>query len=79
MSTINLSNTTSTLNGDTDIESSKSVSTEKKNRLNSLHLEALRTHDINGLTIELHDSLTGLAVSNSNSGLLYKKISNHSI
>ena len=68
--TINLSNTTTTLNSNTDIKVSESVSTKKENRLNSLHLKALGLHDINRLTIELHDALTQFAVSYSNSSFL---------
>ena len=49
--TINLSNTTTTLNSNTDIKVSKSISTKKKNRLNSLHLKTFGLHDINRLTI----------------------------
>ena len=69
-STINLSDTTTTLNGDTDIKISESLSTEKKNRLDSLHLKAFRLHDINGLSIEFHNTLTQLAMSNSNGSFL---------
>ena len=68
--TINLSDATSSLDSDADVEVSKSLGSQKKNGLNSLHLHTLGLHDVNGLTVQLHDSVTVLAVSNGNSGLL---------
>ena len=68
--TINLSDATSSLDSDADVEVSESLSTKKENGLNSLHLHTLGLHDVNGLAVQLHDSVAVLAVSNGNSGLL---------
>ena len=72
--TINLSNATSSLDSDADVEVSKSLSSQKENGLNSLHLHTLGLHDVNGLTVQLHDSVAVLAVSNGNSGLLNHRL-----
>ena len=77
--TVDLSNATSSLNGDADVEIGKSLSSEEENGLNSLHLHALGLHDVNGLTVQLHDSMSVLAVSDGNSGLLYREISKCSL
>ena len=77
--TINLSNATSSLNGDADVEVGKSLSTEEENGLNSLHLHTLGLHDVDGLTVQLHDSVSVLAVSDGNSGLLHREISKSSL
>lgn len=68
--TIDLSDTTTTVDSDTDIDVGELIGTEKKNGLDSLQFEALGLDDINGGTIDLDETVTGLAVSNSNSCLL---------
>lgn len=68
--TIDLSDTTTTADSDTDIDVGELIGTEKKNGLDSLQFEALGLDDINGGTIDLDETVTGLAVSNSNSCLL---------
>ena len=73
-STVDLSNATSSLNGDADVEVGKSLSTKEENGLNSLHLHTLGLHDVNGLAVQLHDSVAVLAVSNGNSGLLNHRL-----
>ena len=78
-STVDLSNATSSLNGDADVEVGKSLSTKEENGLNSLHLHTLGLHDVDGLTVQLHDSMSVLAVSDGNSGLLYREISKSSL
>ena len=65
--TIDLSDTTTTVDSDTDIDVGELIGTEKKNGLDSLQFEALGLDDINGGTIDLDETVTGLAVSNSNS------------
>ena len=77
--TVDLSNATSSLNGDADVEVGKSLSTEEENGLNSLHLHTLGLHDVDGLTVQLHDSVSVLAVSDGNSGLLHREISKSSL
>ena len=74
LNTIDLSNTTSSLDSNTNVEVSESLSSEKEHRLQSLHLEALRLKDVNRLTVQLHDSLSLFAMSHSNSSLLYQEI-----
>ena len=76
--TVDLSNATSSLNGDADVEVGESLSSEEENGLNGLHLHALGLHDVDGLTVQLHDSVSVLAVSDGNSGLLHRKISRRS-
>ena len=78
-STVDLSNATSSLNGDADVEVGKSLSAEEENGLNSLHLHTLGLHDVDGLTVQLHDSVSVLAVSDGNSGLLHREISKSSL
>ena len=68
--TVDLGNATTTLHSNADIEIGKALSTEQQHRLDSLHSHALRLHHVDGLAIQLHDSVTGLAVSNSNGSLL---------
>lgn len=70
--TIDLSNATTTLHSDADIEIGEALGTEKEHGLNSLHSHALGLHHIDGLAVEFHDSVTVLAVSNGNSGLLQR-------
>ena len=70
--TIDLSNATTTLHSDADIEIGEALGTEKEHGLNSLHSHALGLHHVNGLAIELHDSVTILAVSNGDGSLLRK-------
>ena len=69
--TIDLSNATSSLDGDADVEVGESLSAQKEHGLHGLHLEALGLENVNGLTIQLHDSLSVGAVSNGNGSLLY--------
>ena len=71
--TVDLSNATTTLHSDADVEVGESLSTEKEHGLDGLHSHALGLHHVNGLTVELHDSLTVLAVSNGNGGLLQRQ------
>ena len=59
-----------------DVKVSKSISTKKKDGFNGLHLKAFGLHNINGLTIELHDTLTSGAVSNSNGSFLKQGLDN---
>ena len=73
--TVDLSNTTSSLDGDADVEVGESLSAQKEHGLHSLHLEALGLENVNGLTVQLHDSLSVGAMSDSNSGLLQPTIS----
>ena len=70
--TIDLSNATTTLHSDADVEVGESLSTEKEHGLDGLHSHALGLHHIDGLAVQLHDSVTVLAVSNGNSGLLQR-------
>ena len=70
--TIDLSNATTTLHSDADVEVGESLSTEKEHGLDGLHSHALGLHHVDGLAVELHDSVTVLAVSNGNSGLLQR-------
>lgn len=70
--TIDLSNATTTLHSDADVEVGESLSTEKEHGLDGLHSHALGLHHIDGLAVEFHDSVTVLAVSNGNSGLLQR-------
>ena len=70
--TVDLSNATTTLHSDADIEIGEALGTEKEHGLNSLHSHALGLHHVNGLAIELHDSVTILAVSNGDGSLLLK-------
>ena len=71
--TIDLSNTTTSLHGDADVQVGETLGAEKQNGLDGLHSHALGLHHVNGLTVELHDSLTVLAVSNGNGGLLQRQ------
>lgn len=71
--TIDLSNATTSLHGDADVQVGETLGAEKQNGLDSLHSHALGLHHVNGLTVELHDSLTVLAVSNGNGGLLQRQ------
>ena len=71
--TVNLSNATTTLNSNTDVEVSESFSTKKKDGFNGLHLKTFGLHDINGLAIELHNTLTSSAVSNGNGSFLNRE------
>ena len=73
--TVDLSNATSSLDGDADVEVGESLGAQKQNGLHSLHLEALGLENVNGLTVQLHDSLSVGAMSDSNSGLLQTTIS----
>ena len=68
--TVDLSNATTALHGDADIEIGEALGTEKEHGLDGLHSHALGLHHVDGLAVELHDSVTVLAVSNGNSGLL---------
>ena len=69
--TIDLSNATTSLHGDTDIEVREALSTQKQNGLNGLHSHALGLHHVNGLAVQLHHALSVLAVSNGNGSLLH--------
>ena len=69
--TVDLSNTTSSLDGDADIEVGESLRAQQENGLHRLHLEALGLKNIDGLTVQLHDSLSVGAVSNGNGSLLH--------
>ena len=69
--TIDLSNATSSLDGDADVKVGESLSAQKEHGLHSLHLEALGLENVNGLTVQLHHSLSVGAVSNGNGSLLY--------
>ena len=69
--TVDLSNATSSLDGDADVEVGESLGAQKENGLHSLHLEALRLENVNGLTVQLHDSFSIRAVSNGNCSLLH--------
>ena len=69
--TIDLSNATSSLDGDADVEVGESLSAQKEHGLHGLHLEALGLENVNGLTVQLHHSLSVGAVSNGNGSLLY--------
>ena len=71
--TIDLSNATTSLHGDADVQVGETLGAEKQNGLDGLHSHALGLHHVNGLTVELHDSLTVLAVSNGNGGLLQRQ------
>ena len=71
--TVDLSNATSSLDGDADVEVGESLSTEKEHGLDGLHSHALGLHHIDGLAVQLHDSVTVLAVSNGNGGLLQRQ------
>ena len=73
--TVDLSNATSSLDGDADVEVGESLSAQKEHGLHGLHLEALGLENVNGLTVQLHDSLSVGAMSDSNSGLLQPTIS----
>ena len=68
--TVDLSNATTTLHSDADVKIGKTLSTEQQHRLNSLHSHALGLHHVDGLAVELHDSVAILAVSNGNGSLL---------
>ena len=69
--TVDLSNATTSLHGDTDVEVRKALSAQKQNGLNSLHSHALRLHHVNGLAVQLHHALSVLAVSNGDGSLLH--------
>ena len=69
--TIDLSNATSSLDGDADVEVGESLSAQKEHGLHGLHLEALGLENVNGLTVQLHDSFSIRAVSNGNCSLLH--------
>ena len=71
--TIDLSNATTSLHGDADVQVGETLGAETQNGLDGLHSHALGLHHVNGLTVELHDSLTVLAVSNGNGGLLQRQ------
>ena len=69
--TIDLSNATSSLDGDADVKIGKSLSAQKEHGLHRLHLQTLGLKNIDGLTVQLHHSLSVGAVSNGNGSLLY--------
>ena len=70
--TIDLSNATSSLDGDdADVEVGESLSAQKEHGLHRLHLQTLGLKNIDGLTVQLHHSLSVGAVSNGNGSLLH--------
>ena len=69
--TVDLGNATSSLDGDADIEVGESLGAQEQNGLHRLHLQTLGLENIDGLTIQLHHSLSVGAVSNSNGSLLH--------
>ena len=69
--TVDLSNATSSLDCDADIEVGESLGAQKENGLHRLHLQTLGLENIDGLTVQLHHSLSVGAVSNGNGSLLH--------
>ena len=69
--TVDLSNATSSLDGDADVEVGESLGAQKQNGLHGLHLEALGLENVNGLTVQLHDSFSIRAVRDGNCSLLH--------
>ena len=67
---IHLSSVTTTLHADADIDILEASVAQKEHGLEDLEAEGLRLQELDGLTIDLDQSTTLLAVRNSDSGFL---------